>query len=68
VCLTEIQSGATIETSQRKQQSLQRPYNKAGLLQNKLTSIALSVILETSWETRLTAPETVALLVDTESS
>jgi hypothetical protein len=28
-----------------KQQSLQRPYNKVGLLQNKLTSIALSVIL-----------------------
>jgi hypothetical protein len=31
-----------------RQRSLQRPYNKVGLLQNKLTSIALSVILETS--------------------
>jgi hypothetical protein len=30
------------------QQSLQRPYSDAGLLQNKLTSIALGVILETS--------------------
>jgi hypothetical protein len=31
-----------------RQRSLQRPYSDAGLLQNKLTSIALSVILETS--------------------
>lgn len=31
-----------------KQQSLQRPYSDAGLLQNKLTSIALSVILVAS--------------------
>lgn len=34
-----------------RQRSLQRPYSDAGLLQNKLTSIALSVILETSRET-----------------
>ena len=31
-----------------RQRSLQRPYSDAGLLQNKLTGIALSVILETS--------------------
>ena len=30
------------------QRSLQRPYSDAGLLQNKLTSIALSVILVAS--------------------
>jgi hypothetical protein len=66
--LARIQNSVTIETSQKKQQSLQRPYNKVGLLQNKLTSIALSVILEASWEEGFAAVETVAVLEDTTSS
>jgi hypothetical protein len=42
----------TCKLGRTTQRSLQRPYSDAGLLQNKLTSIALSVILETSWERR----------------